>query len=322
MEFTLSKARMWSRLGQRGTICGVILPELAKTHENLWVITADLGLLSGLDRFRRENPGRFINTGIAEQNMIGVAAGLAMEGNLAFATTYASFITMRAFEQIRHNLGYQKCNIKLIGSAAGLAMGMSGNTHYAMEDIALMRTVPNMTVLSPADSVEAAKMTEALAESDDPAYMRLTGGLNCPMVYHEDYDFQIGRGIVLKEGKDAALIASGTMVSETLKAAELLEKDGVSCTIVDMHTIKPLDMDLLRRLFASHSLIVTIEEHSVIGGLGGAVAEAKAGLSNMPPQLILGLPDAFGKAADGKYLLEQYGLTAGRIAEKIRDVLS
>ena len=183
LELTSMNARMWSRLGQRGAVFGVALPELAKTQADLRVITADLGLLSGLDRFKTANPEKYLNVGIAEQNMIGVAAGLAKEGNCVFVTTYATFITLRSCEQIRHNLGYQRYNVKVVGSSSGLVMGMSGNTHYAIEDIAIMRAIPNLLVLSPADSGEAVKMAEALVKTEQPAYLRLTGGLNCPIVY-------------------------------------------------------------------------------------------------------------------------------------------
>lgn len=317
LEITSINVRMWSRLGQRGAIFGVALPELAMSHENLRIVTADLGTLSGLDRFKTANPDKYLNVGIAEQNMVGIAAGLAKEGNCVFATTYATFITMRSFEQIRHNLGYLKYDVKIVGSSSGIVMGMSGNTHYALEDIALMRAIPNMTVLSPADSVEAVKMAQALVKMDGPAYLRLSGDLNCPMVYKEDYLFEIGKGVVLKKGTDVALIATGTMVSESLKAAEQLKQEGISCSVVDMHTIKPLDQELLGELFVSHRLLVTVEEHSTIGGLGSAIAEYKAGFPNSPRQIMIGLPDAFGKAGEYTYLLEKYGLTANAIAEKI-----
>lgn len=321
MEITSMNARMWSRLGQRGAIFGVALPELAMSHENLRVVTADLGLLSGLDRFKTANPDKYLNVGIAEQNMIGIAAGLAREGNCVFATTYATFITMRSFEQIRHNLGYLKYNVKVVGSSSGVVMGMSGNTHYALEDMALMRTIPNMKVLSPADSVEAVKMVQDLVEMDGPVYLRLTGELSCPMVYKEDYSLEIGKGIVLKQGTDVALIATGTMVSESLKAAGQLSQEGISCSVVDMHTIKPLDTVLLDQLFASHRLLVTVEEHSKIGGLGSAVAEYKAGLQHSPRQIMIGLPDVFGKAGEYKYLLEKYGLTSTGIAQRVREAM-
>lgn len=321
MEITPKSAKLLSHVGQCGAVLGLELPELGKTHENLRVITADLGFAAGLDRFKNANPDKFFNAGIAEQNMIGISAGLAKEGNCVVATTHAAFLTMRCFEQIRHNLGYLKYNVKLIGVSCGISKGMFGSTHCTLEDIALMRTIPNMTVLSPADGVEAVKMTEALMETKGPAYMRLTGDANCPMVYQKDYPFEIGKGVILREGRDAAVIAVGTMVSEALRAAEGLGEKGISCTVVDMHTIKPLDTMLLDELFSSHDLIVTVEEHSKIGGLGASVAEYKAGLSRAPRQIMLGLPDAFGKAGEYSYLLDHYGLTAGRIADAIEKAL-
>lgn len=317
MEITSKSAKLLSHVGQCGAVLGLELPELGKTHENLRVITADLGFAAGLDRFKSANPDKFFNAGIAEQNMIGISAGLAKEGNCVFTTTHAAFLTMRCFEQIRHNLGYLKYNVKLVGISCGIVKGMFGSTHCTLEDIALMRTIPNMTVLSPADGVEAVKMTEALMETDGPAYMRLTGDVNCPMVYQEDYPFEIGKGVVLREGRDVAVIAAGTMVSESLRTAEKLKEKGISCTVVDMHTIKPLDTALLDELFSSHDLIVTVEEHSKIGGLGSSVAEYKAGLSHAPRQIMLGLPDTFGKTGEYSYLLEHYGLTAAKIADVI-----
>jgi transketolase len=304
-------------LGQRGAVFGVALPELAKNMDNLWVLTADLASLSGLDRFKSSCPDKFLNVGIAEQNMIGIAAGLAKEGNCVFATTYATFVSMRSFEQIRNNMGYMKFNVKVIASSAGLAMGMSGNTHYAMEDIALMRSIPNMVVLSPADGAEAVKMIYAIAQFDGPVYMRLTGVQNCPVIYKEDYNFVIGEGIILKQGKDVALIATGTITHEALRTSQLLDERGISATVVNMHTIKPLDLQLLDRLFASHKLIVSIEEHSVIGGLGSAIAEHKATVEGSPRQMFIGIPDQFLKAGEYGYLLDNCGLTASCMARDI-----
>jgi len=308
----------WSRLGQRGSIFGIALPEIAQEKTNLRVVTADLGFSSGLDRFKKAWPNRYINVGIAEQNMIGIAAGLAKEGNCVFSTTFATFCSLRSLEQIRHNLGYMKFNVKVIGSSAGFAIGMFGNTHYAIEDIAVMRAIPNMTVISPADATEAYLAAFAASETDAPTYIRLTGQMNCPMVYKESYSFDIGKGVVLKNGTDIALIGAGTMVHEILGAADILEEKGISCSVINMHTIKPLDTDLLDKVFREHRLIVTVEEHSVIGGLGSAVAEYKSIKANAPRQFIIGIPDYFGKAGEYQYLLEQYGLTAKQIAVSVK----
>lgn len=310
------KIRFFSMLGQRGTFA-VTLTELAEKTDNLALLTADLGVLSGLDRFQKMFPEKFYNIGIAEQNMVGIAAGMAKMGMCVFATTYANFITMRSFEQIRINLGYMKFPVKIIGSGAGVIMSMSGNSHYSLEDIAIMRAIPNITVVSPADAVEAAKLTSAAMEYEHPMYIRLTGGLNAPIVYKEDYYFEIGKAITLCQGKDVVLIAVGTMVSEALKAAKLLAEKNIEATVINMHTIKPLDTELLDRVFSTTKLVVTIEEHSKIGGLGSAVAEYKTTKANMPPQVFIGLPDYFGKAGDYESLLNKYGLTAAKITEQV-----
>lgn len=320
-ELNAKNARMMSMLGQRGSIFGLALPEIAASNDKLRVLTADLGLLSGLGKFQSQYPDKLINMGIAEQNMLGVAAGLAKEGNCVFVTTYATFLSMRAFEQIRNNLGYMGFNVKAVGSSAGLAMGMSGNTHYTLEDLAIMRSIPNLTVLSPADAGQAYKMAHAVAAIDQPVYLRLTGGLNCPVVYKEEFDFAIGRAISLRQGQDVAIVATGTMVSESLKVASLLAEAGLQASVVDMHTLKPLDTAVLDAVFASHPAVVTVEEHSIIGGLGGAVAEYKAALPDAPPLLRLGLPDAFFKPAEQGYLLEQCGLVAPTMAVTIGEFL-
>ncbi len=318
MEINPRNARMLSMLGQRGSVFAMALLDIAQSNDAIRVLTADLGLLSGLGKFVAMHPDKYLNVGIAEQNMLGIAAGLAKEGNCVFVTTYATFITMRSFEQIRDNLGYMKFNVKVIGASGGLAMGMSGNEHYALEDIALMRSIPNMIVLSPADGVEALKMAYAISEIDQPVYMRLTGGLNCPMIYKEDYDFQIGKAVRLREGKDVAIIAAGTMVDVALKAAALLDQDGVQAAVINMHTIKPIDTDLLDELCEECPCIITLEEHSKIGGLGSAVAEYKTSKRHAPPHLMLGLPDQFGQVAEHEFLLEKYGLNAPKIAEQIK----
>ncbi len=317
IEITPRNIRTWSMLGQRGTAFTMALPEIAGSQENVMVLTADLSLLSGLERFRETYPDRFIDVGIAEQNMIGIAAGLAKEGNCVFATTYATFLTMRSFEQIRNNLGVMRFNVKLVGSAAGVSMGTSGNCHHSIEDIALMRVIPNMQVIAPADALETIKVMEAVSRTKQPVYVRLTGSLNCPSVYKEDYRFEIGKGIVLNEGKDIAVIASGTLVGEALKACQLLKEQGFHPTVVNMHTIKPLDTELVEKLTKNHSVIYTLEEHSVIGGLGGAVAESLAELGTAVKLVRLGFKDSYAKLGSYEYLLEQNGLDADGIVKSI-----
>ena len=317
MEYNQLNARFLSKMGHRGAFATAV-GELAEHLPNLSVFTADLAILSGLERFKNSHPDKFYNMGIAEQNMIGVAAGMAKEGFVVFATTYATFITMRSYEQIRMNLGYMGFNVKIVGTGAGLAMGMSGNSHYGIEDMALMRALPGMVVVSPCDGMEIVKAVFAAAEHKGPVYLRLTGAMNSPIVHTADYSFELGKAERLREGRDVTIIATGTMVHEALEAAKLLEVDGIASTVVNMHTIKPLDTDAVTRACVESALLVTAEEHSVIGGLGGAVAEFKATLKQTPPQLFVGLPDKFGKIGEYKYLLKKYGLNANDMAAGIR----
>ena len=318
IEINSRNARQWSRLGSRGVFGQAIL-SLAETKKNLMVLSADLGSSSGLGRFNNAYPENFLNLGISEQNMIGVAAGFAKEGFVVFATSFAPFISMRSSEQIRMNLGYMNLNVKAVAIGSGVAMAFLGNSHYGIEDASIMRSIPNLTVVSPADCAEIVKTVFAAAEYEGPMYIRLTGEANIPIVYKEDYNFAIGKAITLREGSDVAIIANGTMVYESLEAAKLLELDGLSATVVNMHTIKPLDTSVIDKAVASSKLIVSVEEHSVIGGLGGAIAEYKTTLRNAPPQLIMGLPDYFGKVGEHRYLLDKYGLTAPHIAQKISE---
>lgn len=313
------KASAWSRLGQNATFGGVGLMEIVKERPDLQFITADVSTLLGLKRFKEEYPEQYVDVGIAEQNMITVATGMALEGNCVFASTYASFIVMRGLEQIRHNLGYLNANVKIVGMSAGACTGKSGISHWCTEDLAFMRAIPNMIVLSPADCTEVVKMTVAAAEVDKPVYIRLTGNLNVPVIYKDDYDFQIGKAIRLKEGCDVAIIATGLMVKESLEAAELLAQDGISASVINMHTIKPLDTDMLQNCYKNHKLIVTVEEHNIVGGLGGAVAEHKSTLANTPVQMFLGITDEYKSTGSRPYVMEQYGLTAQGIYESVNN---
>lgn len=315
IEIKKSSPRIWSKLGSRGTF-GAAIMELAKTHDDFYAMSADLCTSSGLDRFRDAYPERFVNIGIAEQNMIGVAAGLAKDGTPVFVTSFAPFISMRASEQIRMNLGYMQLNVKAVGLGCGLIMAHLGNSHYGLEDVAVMRSIPNMTVISPADCTEIVKAVEAIKEFNGPVYLRLTGGPNNPVVYKENFDFKIGKANVLESGEDIAIIAAGTMVYQSLKAAELLKEKGITATVIDMHTIKPLDTKAIDSVL-KHKLLVTVEEHTIIGGLGSAVAEYIAPIKEKPAQLLIGINDCFPHAGEYDYLLEQCGLTATQIEENI-----
>lgn len=317
MNVTPANIRAWSRLGQRGAFFGIAMPEIAGRKENLKLLTADLALLSGMERFIKNYPDKFLNTGIAEQNMVGIAAGLAMEGDCVFATTYASFIAVRSLEHIRQHLSHLKCNVKIVGSAAGTAAARSGISHWATEDLAFIRALPNLTVFSAADSLEAMKIAEYAADHEGPMYIRLSGGMNCPAVYQADYEFQPGKLSELKRGRQTAVIATGLMVQESLKAAELLEERGISCSVYNMHTVKPVDQQGLQKIFEENELIVTAEEHNIIGGIGSAVAEYKALFANTPRQVFIGIPDTFVKAGAQRYVWEQTGLTKEQIADRI-----
>jgi len=318
LEINASNARQWSRLGSRG-VFGLAALSIGETHDDLMLMSADLGNSSGLDRFKKAYPEKFLNIGIAEQNLVGVAAGLAKEGYNVFATSFAPFISMRAAEQIRMNLGYMEMNVKAVAIGSGVSMAFLGNSHYGIEDAAVMRSIPNMTVVCPADCAEIIKTVQAAAQFKGPMYIRLTGAVNNPPVYTEDYDFQIGRAITLREGSDVTIIANGTMVHESLEAAKLLEAQGMSVGVINMHTLKPLDTEAIDAAMAKSKMLVTVEEHSVIGGLGSAVAEYKAAKRSAPPQLILGLPDRFEKAGEYRYMLEKTGLVGAKIAQRIAE---
>jgi len=320
ISYKPANIRTWSRLGSCGAF-GLAALEIPELDNNMVAITSDLCFYSGLDRFKAKYPDRLYNVGIAEQNMVAVAAGMAKEGLNPFATTYATFASTRSCDQVRVNMGYMKLGVKLVGLTSGLSVGILGATHISIEDIAIMRSIPNITILSPADCTETVKATLAAAAFPGPVYLRLTGEMGNSIVYHEDYDFVIGKAITLKEGKDVAIIATGTMVYQSLEASKLLEEEGISCRVIDMHTIKPLDTEVVIKA-CNTKLIVTIEEHNTIGGLGGAVAEYKAAIKNAPPQMLIGVPDSYEKAGEYSYLLEQCGLTIGDIYKKIRNKYS
>ena len=317
IEFNSINFRTWSKLGQRGAFfCNAIF-DIVEQFDNTMILTADLAYLSGLDRFINKYPDKFLNIGIAEQNMLGISAGLAQEGKIVFATTYATFISMRSCEQIRHYLGYMKSNVKVVGTGAGLIMAFSGNTHYTIEDIAIIRAIPNITILSPADAAESVKVAFAAAQYNGPVYIRLTGGLNCPMVYKEDYKFEIGKAITITNEGDITIFATGTIVYNSLEAAKILKEKGINARVVNIHTIKPLDYDFINQANKSSKLLVTIEEHSKIGGLGGAIAEHLSPIPDHSPLLKLGLSDQFRYAGDYNYLLGQNRLLPKQIAQDI-----
>ena len=314
IEYNKRNIRMWSLLGPSGAH-GTAAMELAESNPNVVMLTADLCFFSGLERFKAAYPDKLYNVGIAEQNMIGVAAGLAKEGFIPFANTYASFCASRCADQVRVNMSYMRLPIKLIGLTAGYGAGILGATHVSIEDVSLMRALPNITVISPADCTEIIKAVLAAAETPDPTYIRLTGPMNTPIVYKENYDFQIGKAITLQEGEDVAIIATGSMVAQSIKAAKLLEAEGISCSVINMHTLKPLDVDAVIEANKRHKLIVTAEEHSVIGGLYGAVAEVLCREGIHRPVLPVGINDLFVHAGSYNWQMAQSGLEPNMIKE-------
>ncbi len=308
---------MWSRVGPRATF-GLAALELGETIDDLLILTGDTSTSAGLERFKKTYPEKFLDVGIAEQNMIGIAAGLASEGIKVITATFAPFQTMRCCEQIKVNLAYMKRNVCMVGLASGVVLGTLGYTHCCIEDISIMRSMPGITVVSPADCTETVKAVLAAVHHEQSVYIRLTGGAGTPLVYDEDYQFEIGKAIVLRGGGDITIIATGTMVSESLKAAAILSEQDISSAVIDMHTIKPLDTAVIDKACESSRLIVSVEEHSIVGGLGSAVAEYKTKLTNTPPQLFIGLPDKYGETVgEYSFLLEKYGLTAEQIATRI-----
>ena len=250
--------------------------------------------------------------------MIGVAAGLAKEGSVVFASSFAPFITMRAAEQVRMNMGYMDLNIKTVAIGSGVSMSFLGNSHFGLEDAAIMRAIPNMTVVSPADCAEIVKTVFAAAEYPHPMYIRLTGAVGFPVVYEDDYDFQIGKAVEIKSGTDVSIVATGSMVYESLEAAKILQEEGISVSVLNMHTIKPLDTKALDILISKGKTIFTIEEHSITGGLGSAVAEYISSIPNSPVVNRIGLPDEFVITAEYRYILEKYGLVGSQIANTIK----
>jgi transketolase len=316
MIITRPNVKTWSAIGPRATF-GMAALELGGRIDSLMILTGDTSTSAGLERFKKAYPEKLLDVGIAEQNMMGIAAGLASEGAKVFTTTFAPFQTMRCCEQIKMNLGYMRHNVCMVGLASGVVLGPLGYSHCCIEDVALMRAIPGITVISPADCGETFKATLAAADHHESVYIRLTGGAGTPPVYEDDYDFHIGKAKTLREGSDATIIAAGTMVHWCLRAADLLAQQGLSAGVVNMHTIKPADDAAIEQACRSSRLIVTVEEHSVVGGLGSAVAECKTTLKNAPPQLSLGLPHHYGKAGDYSYLLEKSGLTAPQIAQSI-----
>lgn len=299
---------------------GNALAELGSKYPQLVVLDADLAAATKTGIFKKAFPDRHIDCGIAECNMVGIAAGMAASGKIPFVSSFAMFAAGRAFEQVRNSVGYPKLNVKIGATHAGISVGEDGATHQCNEDIALMRTIPGMVVINPSDDVEAKKAVEAAILHDGPVYLRF-GRLAVPVINdREDYEFQLGRGVVLKEGSDLTIVATGLCVSEALEAANKLKEDGVDAKVINIHTIKPLDEELIIAVAKETKKVVTVEEHSVIGGLGSAVCDV---LSAKAPTKVLkiGIQDTFGESGPAVELVKKYGLDAEGIYKQIKEFI-
>lgn len=296
---------------------GNTLVALGEEYPNLVVLDADLAAATKTGLFKKAYPDRFFDCGIAECNMVGIAAGLAASGKIPFVSSFAMFATGRAFEQIRNSVGYTRLNVKIGASHAGITVGEDGASHQCNEDLALMRTIPGMVVMCPSDTIEAEASVRAAIEHDGPVYIRF-GRAAVPVINdHDDYKFEMGKGVVLREGKDVTIVATGICVDSSLTAAEMLEKDGISAKVINIHTIKPLDEELIIAAAKETGKVVTVEEHSVIGGLGSAVCDCLS--ENHPTKVLrIGINDVFGESGSAAALVEKYGLDGKGVYEKVK----
>ena len=299
---------------------GEALAELGEKYENLYVFDADLAAATKTGIFKKKYPERFFDCGIAEANMMGVAAGMAATGKIPFASTFAMFAAGRAYEIVRNTIGYPHLNVKIGATHAGISVGEDGATHQCNEDIALMRTIPDMTIINPADDVEAKAAVEAAILHDGPVYLRF-GRLAAPVFNDkETYKFELGKGVKLTDGDDIAIIATGLMVSEALTAAEELKKDGINARVINIHTIKPIDKEIILKAAKDTKLLLTVEEHSVIGGLGSAVCDVVS--ENLPTKVIkIGVNDEFGHSGPAVDLLKEFGLSSENIVKTAKEAL-
>lgn len=299
---------------------GEALLQLGRENSDVVVLDADLAKSTKTIDFAKNFPERFFDMGVAEQNMIGTAAGLAAAGKIPFCSSFAIFATGRAFEQVRNSVAYSALNVKICATHAGITVGEDGGSHQSVEDIALMRALPNMTVFVPADAVETAGAVKAAAAMKGPVYVRL-GRLGVPVLHGPDFQFVPGKAVTLREGRDATIVATGIMVPAALEAADLLAGEGIKVRVLDIHTIKPLDVDAIVKAARETGALVSAEEHSIIGGLGGAVAEAI--VENYPvPLKRVGMPDKFGESGLPKELLEKYGLTPRALVAAVKEVIA
>ena len=317
MKLDKKKIKLYSQIGTRATF-GLACLDLVKEYENLMVCTADVSTSAGLDRFKKNFSNNYLDVGIAEQNLIGIATGLADLNHEVITTTFSPFQTLRCCEQIKVNLGYMKNKIVMVGLASGLVLGQLGFTHASIEDIGVLRSIPNLNLICPSDSGEVIKALDAALKNKLPSYIRLTGGSNNTIINDDDYSFEIGKSIELKKGNDICIISNGQIISECLIAAKELDENKISTCVINMHTIKPIDKLKLREIAKKFSLIVSVEEHNILGGLGSAVAEEIVQINNSPPQVFIGVDDYYEKGGNYLYLKDLYSITSNKIFTKIK----
>lgn len=304
--------KTWSLIGQRATF-GLIALEIVKKNNNLMILTSDVSTSAGLDRFRKSYPKNYVDVGIAEQNLIGIATGLSNENFDVITTTFAPFQTLRCCEQIKVNLGYMKNKIIMVGLASGLALGALGFTHASIEEIGVLRSIPNLTIISPSDGLELTKAIESSLNHNQSCYIRLTGTSNMPIVNNQDYNFEIGKSVELKQGDDGVFFCNGPLVYNCLEAAKILGEKNINISVVNMHTIKPIDEEKILEKIKKSKIIFTAEEHNIIGGLGSAVAEVMSSEKNNCKLIRLGINDNYTKGGNQKYLQDLNGLSIEKL---------
>lgn len=310
------KIKIWSQIGPRATF-GLACLDISEKEKNLIILTSDVSTSAGLDRYKKKYPDKYLDVGISEQNLIGVAAGLASENFKVVTTTFSPFQILRCCEQIKVNLGYMRHKVCLVGLASGVALGTLGYTHCSIEDIGVLRSIPNIAIVSPADGAEIIKTLAASLNYHQSVYIRLTGKTNNPIVYDKDYNFEIGKSIKIKEGKDITIFANGSMVAVAKEAAKILDKLKIFSEIINMHTIKPIDKNQIKKSSEKSKLLVSLEEHSIIGGLGSSISEVLDELSFRPKLLKLGLEDKYNFSGEYDYVLEKNNLSSDIISKSI-----
>lgn len=316
IDFSAQNIMQWSRLGMRKAY-GILLNELANDHENIVSIAADVVDSANLYDFAEQHPERCINSGISEQNMVAMAAGLAREGANVFITSFAPFVSLRVYEAIRTLVCYMNLNVKIVALSSGFSLGVQGATHYALEDIAIMRSIPNLLVLSPADTTEMAKAMEYLTTYDGPAYLRLTGIPGSAVIYKTDYKYSGKCFDIMRDGTDVGIFATGTLVNESIRAARFISKNGIKVGVMNLSVLNPVNNPEIVNECQKYKLILTVEEHNIIGGIGSIVSEALAGTEKHPRLIRLGTQGSNQTAGNYAYMMEKNGLAARAIAERI-----